>query len=70
MPDKRPRNEGEDEIFVILGNKELFLTIRWYTGEIFYVGDEVEVSFMNDDEYVLINGIPYQHEQGKFYILK
>jgi hypothetical protein len=59
-----------DELFVVLGNKELFLTIRWYTGVFFSVGDQVTIFRHADSPYITINGNSYAPENANFYILK
>lgn len=59
-----------DELFVVLGDKELFLTIRWYTGVIFTEGDEIIVFRNADSSDITIDGNSYALESNNFYILR
>lgn len=48
-----------DEIGVTLGNGEIQLLIRWYTGIRFMVGDQVIVYFHPENKTIVIDGNIY-----------
>jgi hypothetical protein len=66
-------NDGgyNDELFVVLGDRELILTIRTYTGVAYTVGDQVNVMFHGDQDfpYITVDGHRFMNQGSNHYIL-
>lgn len=57
-----------DEIIVVLGDNEVRLLIRWYTGVNFLVGDQVSI-LLKDNGTAEINGNTYDPLGENVYFL-
>lgn len=58
-----------DELLVILGDKDLILIIRWYMGVIVHVGDKIEVTFQEDKSIIIKDRIYKQTKTDNVYFL-